>query len=151
MLTQCCAGVRREGEQLLARAVWLVGLDEVGPHLGTSLDGHEDIPIWHWITFIPQLLAGLGRPEARFLQSILMQLVKVYPQSMYCPLRTALFEIRERIAARQPPPQVRRQRQRVWDDRRLCASDVTGCEAAARLAGTDVGARGGSSRGIRAG
>ena len=110
-LHRVCASERILGlgvsAQLLARALWLIGLDEVGTNLGNTLDNHDDVPIWHWITFIPQLLASLGRPEARFAQSILLLLVKNYPQSMYCPLRTALFDIRERIQARQPAPAVR--------------------------------------------
>ena len=87
--------------QLLARALWLIGLEEVGSQLAPPVENQDDVPLWHWITFIPQLLASLGRPEARFVQSILLQLVKLYPQSMYCPLRTVLFDVRDKIQARQ--------------------------------------------------
>jgi transformation/transcription domain-associated protein len=92
------------GRQLLARALWLLGQEDVAATVVATVEANEEVPLVHWIPFIPQLLASLGRAEARFAQGILMALVRTYPQALYCSLRTALIDIRERIQARQPPP-----------------------------------------------
>jgi len=78
-----------KSRKLIARILWLLSLDDAN---GTIASGFEDFkgetPIWYWITFIPQLLTGLGHKEAPRVQTILLKIAKTYPQALYFLLRT---------------------------------------------------------------
>ncbi|KAI5921307.1 FAT domain-containing protein [Camillea tinctor] len=78
-----------KARKLIARILWLLSLDDAN---GTIAAGFEDYkgetPVWYWITFIPQLLTGLGHKEAPKVHAILLKIAKAYPQSLYFQLRT---------------------------------------------------------------
>ncbi|KAK3684811.1 hypothetical protein B0T22DRAFT_491846 [Podospora appendiculata] len=79
-----------KSRKLIARILWLLSLDDAN---GTIAAGFDDFkaepPIWYWITFIPQLLAGLSYKEAPRVQAILIRIAKSYPQALYFQLRTS--------------------------------------------------------------
>ncbi|KOS19655.1 Transcription-associated protein 1 [Escovopsis weberi] len=78
-----------KSRKLMARILWLLSLDD--PQ-GTIAKGFDDFkgetPTWYWITFIPQLLTGLGHKEAPRVYQILLTIAKSYPQALYFELRT---------------------------------------------------------------
>lgn len=78
-----------KSRKLLARILWLLSLDDAK---GSIAMGFEDFkgetPVWYWITFIPQLLTGLGHKEAPKVYQILVRIAKSYPQALYFQLRT---------------------------------------------------------------
>ncbi len=66
----------------------------VGRELSQSVANNE-LPLWLWFAWIPQLLTSLSRPEAAVVKPILKHLAHMYPQSLYCALRTFLLTLRE--------------------------------------------------------
>ncbi|KAK3378249.1 hypothetical protein B0H63DRAFT_242073 [Podospora didyma] len=79
-----------KSRKLIARILWLLSLDDANGTIASGFDDFKgDIHIWYWITFIPQLLPGLGHKEAPRLQSILLKIAKSYPQALYFQLRTS--------------------------------------------------------------
>jgi transformation/transcription domain-associated protein len=65
----------------LARILWLLNLDDSQQSLSKSYEMYKgDVPLWYWITFIPQLLTSLGNKEAQYTWTILMKLAKNFPQ-----------------------------------------------------------------------
>ena len=75
--------------KLIARILWLLSLDDANHTIASGFDDFKgDVSIWYWITFIPQLLTGLGHKEAPRVQTILMKIAKTYPQALYFQLRT---------------------------------------------------------------
>ncbi|KAF2448613.1 hypothetical protein P171DRAFT_518105 [Karstenula rhodostoma CBS 690.94] len=78
-----------KSRKLLGRVLWLLSLDNPERRLAEKFEAFQgDTPAWYWITFIPQLLNSLSRPEAPIARSILGKLAKTYPQALYCHLRT---------------------------------------------------------------
>ena len=79
-----------KSRKLIARVMWLHSLDDAN---GTIAGGWEDfkgdIPTWYWITFIPQMLSGLGHKEAPRMHAVLVKIAKSYPQALYFQLRTS--------------------------------------------------------------
>ncbi|KAJ3191208.1 hypothetical protein HK101_007980 [Irineochytrium annulatum] len=74
----------------LARILWLLSLDDPQQSLSKSYDNFKgEVPLWYWITFIPQLLTALANKEARYARTVLMKLAKSYPQALHFQLRTA--------------------------------------------------------------
>jgi transformation/transcription domain-associated protein len=54
-----------KSRKLLTRILWLLSLDDAEGTLSTQFDDYKgETPVWYWITFIPQLLTGLGHKEA---------------------------------------------------------------------------------------
>ena len=79
-----------KSRKLLSRVLWLLSLDDAQGTLAKAFTNFKgDFPIWYWITFIPQLLASLSRPEAPLARVILVKLAKAYPQALYFQLRTS--------------------------------------------------------------
>jgi len=79
-----------KSRKLIARILWLLSLDDSSGTVASGFDDFKgDIPIWYWITFIPQLLTGLGHKEAPRVQAILLKIAKSYPQALYFLLRTS--------------------------------------------------------------
>ncbi|KAK3373790.1 hypothetical protein B0T24DRAFT_553397 [Lasiosphaeria ovina] len=79
-----------KSRKLIARILWLLSLDDSSGHIADGFDDFKgEIPVWYWITFIPQLLPGLGHKEAPRLQNILLKIAKSYPQALYFQLRTS--------------------------------------------------------------
>ncbi|KAF4120545.1 transformation/transcription domain-associated protein [Geosmithia morbida] len=78
-----------KSRKVLSRILWLLSLDDAKGTIATGFDDVKgDTPVWYWITFIPQLLTGLGHKEAPRVSQILAQIAKSYPQALYLQLRT---------------------------------------------------------------
>lgn len=78
-----------KARKLIARILWLLTLDDANGTIASGFDDFKaELPIWYWITFIPQLLSGLNHREAHRLQNILIKIAKFYPQALYFQLRT---------------------------------------------------------------
>ncbi|KAL8351867.1 hypothetical protein RB601_002265 [Gaeumannomyces tritici] len=78
-----------KSRKLLSRILWLLSLDDPKGTIAAGFDDFKgDTPTWYWITFIPQLLTGLGHKEAARVHSILLKIAKSYPQALYFQLRT---------------------------------------------------------------
>lgn len=78
-----------KSRKLIARILWLLSLDDANGTIASGFDDFKgETPIWYWITYIPQLLTGLGHKEAPRVQAILIRIAKSYPQALYFQLRT---------------------------------------------------------------
>ena len=78
-----------KSRKLIARILWLLSLDDANGTIAAGFDDFKgEILVWWWITYIPQLLVGLGHKEAPRVQSILLKIAKTYPQALYFQLRT---------------------------------------------------------------
>ncbi|KAL5037675.1 transcription-associated protein 1 [Batrachochytrium dendrobatidis] len=76
--------------KFLARILWLLSLDDDQGTLAKSYDGYKpDVPVWYWITFVPQLILSLSGKESIFARQILLKIAKAFPQSLHFQLRTA--------------------------------------------------------------
>lgn len=85
------AGTYKNGKsrKLLTRILWLLSLDDASGSLSGQYDDYKgETPVWYWITFIPQLLTGLGHKEAPKAFGILSKIARSYPQALYFQLRT---------------------------------------------------------------
>ncbi|KAH9312040.1 hypothetical protein KI387_027075, partial [Taxus chinensis] len=77
----------------LARVLYLLSFDTPNEPVGKTFDKYLDhIPHWVWLSWIPQLLNSLQRPEAAHCKLVLLRLATVYPQALYYLLRTYLLE-----------------------------------------------------------
>ncbi|SCV01740.1 LAME_0G18184g1_1 [Lachancea meyersii CBS 8951] len=75
--------------KLLCRILWLIGIDDsTGTLAGAFESFRGEIPVWYWITFIPQLLTSLSHKEANMVRQILIRIAKSYPQALHFQLRT---------------------------------------------------------------
>lgn len=82
-----------KARRLLCRILWLISLDDSTGTLAESFNSHQgDMPVWYWVTFIPQLLSALSHKEAKFAQKVLVNIAKSYPQALHFQLRTAKEE-----------------------------------------------------------
>jgi transformation/transcription domain-associated protein len=78
-----------KSRKLIARILWLLSLDDANGTIAAGFDDFKgEILVWWWITYIPQLLVGLGHKEAPRVQNILLKIAKTYPQALYFQLRT---------------------------------------------------------------
>ena len=94
------AGLYKNGKtrKLLARILWLISLDDASGTLAQAFENFRgEVPVWYWITFIPQLLTSLSHREAKLAKQILVRIAKAYPQALHFQLRTT----REDFAAQQ--------------------------------------------------
>ena len=79
-----------KSRKLISRVLWLLSLDDNEETMAKAFEEYKgETPVWYWITFIPQLLIGLSRPESRLLKGILLKMAKTYPQALYFQLRTS--------------------------------------------------------------
>jgi transformation/transcription domain-associated protein len=79
-----------KARRLLCRILWLISLDDNTGTLTESFESHQgDMPVWHWVTFIPQLLSALSHREASFARKVLIRIAKSYPQALHFQLRTS--------------------------------------------------------------
>ena len=75
--------------KLISRILWLLTLDNNEGVIASGFDDYKgETPVWYWITFIPQLLSGLGYKEAPRLLQILLKIARSFPQALYFQLRT---------------------------------------------------------------
>ncbi|KAH7432383.1 hypothetical protein KP509_07G020000 [Ceratopteris richardii] len=96
----------------LARVLYLLSFDNQNKTVGKAFDKYGDqVPYWVWLSWIPQLLLSLQRPEAPHCKAVLVKLAGIYPQALYCWLRTYLLERRDVASkaehARASAPQAR--------------------------------------------
>jgi transformation/transcription domain-associated protein len=85
------AGLYNNGKtrKLLARILWLIGSDDGSGTLAQAFDNFRgEVPVWYWITFIPQLLTALSYKEARLAKQVLVRIAKTFPQALHFQLRT---------------------------------------------------------------
>ncbi|KAI9139518.1 hypothetical protein BKA69DRAFT_1040037 [Paraphysoderma sedebokerense] len=81
--------------KFIARVLWLLSLDDANQTLSIAFETfakQNELAIWYWITFIPQLLTSLSHNEARHARNILIRIAKSYPQALHFLLRTAREE-----------------------------------------------------------
>ncbi|KAL2266473.1 hypothetical protein VTJ83DRAFT_5825 [Remersonia thermophila] len=94
-----------KSRKLIARILWLLSLDDANGTIASAFeDFKNEIHVWWWITFIPQLLVGLSHREAPRLHAILLKIAKTYPQALYFHLRTDrenLFTIKKNQEAKE--------------------------------------------------
>lgn len=70
--------------ELLCRILWLISIDDASGMLTNAFDSFRgEIPVWYWITFIPQLLTSLSHKEANMVRHILIRIAKSYPQALH--------------------------------------------------------------------
>ncbi|KAL6454047.1 TRA1 Transcription-associated protein 1 [Candida maltosa Xu316] len=89
------AGLYKNGKtrKLLARILWLISLDDASGTLAQAFENFRgEVPVWYWITFIPQLLTSLSHKEAKLAKQILVRIAKSYPQALHFQLRTTKEE-----------------------------------------------------------
>lgn len=94
------AGLYKNGKtrKLLARILWLISLDDESGTLAQAFENFKgEVPVWYWITFIPQLLTSLSYKEAKLSRQILIRIAKSFPQALHFQLRTT----KEDYAAKQ--------------------------------------------------
>ncbi|KAF6808402.1 histone acetylase complex subunit [Colletotrichum sojae] len=78
-----------KSRKLIARILWLLSLDDANGSIAAGFDDFKgETPVWYWITYIPQLLTGLGHKEAPRVHQILVKIARSYPQALYFQLRT---------------------------------------------------------------
>lgn len=85
------AGLYRNSKsrKLLVRVLWLLSMDDPQGNISRAFDSYKgDMPVWQWITFIPQLLNSLAQKEARHCRQILIKIAKAFPQALQFQLRT---------------------------------------------------------------
>ncbi|XP_047310383.1 transformation/transcription domain-associated protein-like [Impatiens glandulifera] len=80
----------------LARVLYLLSFDTPNEPVGRAFDKYLDqIPLWVWLSWIPQLLLSLQRTEATHCKLVLLKVATMYPQALYYWLRTYLLERRD--------------------------------------------------------
>ncbi|KAK6354722.1 hypothetical protein TWF696_003861 [Orbilia brochopaga] len=86
------AGLYKSGKarKLLSRVLWHLSLDDSTGVVSAAFDAYKgEMPVWYWITYIPQLLSSLSHKEAKIAKSILLKIAKNFPQALYFLLRTS--------------------------------------------------------------
>ena len=79
-----------KSRKAIGRVLWLLSLDNAEGKIAKTFEEYKgDVPVWYWITFIPQLINSISRPEAAIAKSILVKIARQYPQALYYPLRTS--------------------------------------------------------------
>lgn len=74
----------------LANILWLLSLDDPDEILSKEYFKFSgEVPVWYWISFIPQLLSSLSHKEKNIVKSILILIAKQYPQALHLPLRVS--------------------------------------------------------------
>ncbi|KEZ39649.1 Histone acetylase complex subunit [Scedosporium apiospermum] len=103
--------------KLISRILWLLTLDNNEGVIASGFDDYKgDTPVWYWITYIPQLLSGLGYKEAPRLLNILLRIARSFPQALYFQLRTNredMFTIKKNQEAKERAEKVRKAQQQA--------------------------------------
>lgn len=85
------AGLYKNGKtrKILGRILWLMSIeDDTGTIAKVFETSKSEVPVWYWVTYIPQLLTALSHKEGRFARGILIRVAKSYPQALHFHLRT---------------------------------------------------------------
>lgn len=85
------AGLYKNGKtrKILGRILWLMSIEDDSGTIAKVFEKfHGEVPVWYWITYIPQLLTALSHKEGQFAKDILIRIAKSYPQSLHFHLRT---------------------------------------------------------------
>lgn len=115
-----------KSRKILGRVLWLLSLDTPDRRLAKQFENFKgDTPAWYWITYIPQLLISLNRPEAPIARQILGKLAKTYPQALYCHLRTS----REEYTAQKKQFEAREAREKAIRAKQQQAQQAQGSPA----------------------
>lgn len=78
-----------KARRLLCRILVLLATDDAQGTLVSTFESHQgEMPIWQWVTFVPQLLTSLSHREARAGRHVLVRIAKSYPQALHFQLRT---------------------------------------------------------------
>ncbi|XBW35309.1 hypothetical protein QEN19_000876 [Hanseniaspora menglaensis] len=92
-----------QSRQMISRVLWFISLKDDNNSIQETFENSKaEIPTWYWISFIPQLLSALSHKEGKLARSILVQIVREYPQAVHFHLRTAReehFNIEQQIQA----------------------------------------------------
>ena len=116
-----------KSRKLLTRILWLLSLDDAEGTLSAQFDEFKgETPVWYWITFIPQLLTGLGYKEAPKAHSILAKIAKSYPQALYFQLRTNREDM---LAIKKAQEQKEEKERRIKASRAQSQGQVSGSRA----------------------
>lgn len=84
--------------KLLAHVLWLLSFEDEQETLSKAFELYNnELPIWSWIGFIPQLLTSLTRKkEAKQARFLLVKIAKTFPQALYFTLRATHEEYKKR-------------------------------------------------------
>jgi hypothetical protein len=111
---------------VLARVLRLLQCGDLEGRLVAVFATHvEQSPMWCWITWIPQLLLSLSKPEAIQAFSILYGLSNMFPQAVYHSLRCFLLEQRANFQAKEQQLQQARALQRKKMEESLKAKETS--------------------------
>ena len=80
---------------ILPRLIYFLSFKNSGGDISRTLEQQSDIPTWTLLSWIPQLLVSLQRPEVVSVKYLLGQVAIAYPQALYYALRTFLLSLRE--------------------------------------------------------
>lgn len=109
-----------------ARVLWLVSLDDGQGGLYKAFESYKgDVPIWFWITFVPQLLAALSNKETRHARALLKRIAKHHPQALHFHLRAAKEEysvLRKQVANAQAAQAAQQQQQQQKEQQAAAAA-----------------------------
>ncbi|KAI7824749.1 FAT domain-containing protein, partial [Gamsiella multidivaricata] len=109
------AGIYKSSKsrKYLVRIQWLMTQDDSQGTVYRAFEAFKgDVPVWYWITFIPQLLLSLTHlKEAKHARHILMKIAKTYPQALHFSLRTLKEEYTTMRKGQQVQQQAQQQAQ----------------------------------------
>ena len=77
------ASLFRNGKarKILSRVLWLLSFDDAQGSISKAFESYRgEIPVWYWITFVPQLLTSLSHKEAQHVRLILIKIARTFPQ-----------------------------------------------------------------------
>lgn len=124
-----------KSRNLVARIIWLLSLDDAKGTIASGIDDFKgEIPVWYWITFIPQLLTGLGHKEAPRVHSILLKIAKTYPQALYFQLRTTREDMN---SIKKTQEQKEKNRQRALANATTAGANKPGSSASPTMTKTE--------------
>ncbi|KAF9357807.1 hypothetical protein BGX26_003026, partial [Mortierella sp. AD094] len=109
------AGIYKSSKsrKYLVRIQWLMTQDDSQGTVYRAFEAFKgEVPVWYWITFIPQLLLSLTHlKEAKHARHILMKIAKTYPQALHFSLRTLKEEYTSMRKGQQVQQQAQQQAQ----------------------------------------
>ncbi|KAF5284945.1 hypothetical protein FQA39_LY16900 [Lamprigera yunnana] len=83
----------------LAKVLWLLSYDDEKSSLMEALDKYAvGIPPILWVPWIPQLLNCLVQYEGNVILNLLLQVGRMFPQTVYFPIRTLYLTLRTATA-----------------------------------------------------